>query len=202
MPPFPARREQGFRLNRKREGLRKKTGHELLLGGGRAPGGRHRERGEPMQELKRILIATDLSPASEPALQMAAALAIRMDAGLFVLHVVSEKELDGLARAHQPRHPVDLIYSELEASVREQYRQVVPDEVRRFLHAEVLVVPGDAATEIVRTAALKGSDMIVTGTHGRGGLRRILMGSVAERVLRTAPCPVLTVRPEELREAA
>jgi nucleotide-binding universal stress UspA family protein len=155
-----------------------------------------------MEGLKRILLATDLSPASEPALRFAAALAIRMDTGLVLLHVVSEKELDGLAKAHRPRHPVDLIYSELDGAVREQYRRVVPDEVRRFLHAEVLVVPGDAATEIVRTATLKGSDMIVTGTHGRGGLRRILMGSVAERVLRTAPCPVLTVRPEELREAA
>ncbi len=155
-----------------------------------------------MEGLKRILIATDLSPASEPALQMAAALAIRMDAGLVLLHVVSEKELDGLARAHQPRHPVDLIYSELEEAVREQYRRVVPDEVRRFLHAEVLVVPGVPAEEIIRTAAMKGADLIITGTHGRTGLRRILMGSVAEGVLRGAPCPVLTVRPEELREAA
>jgi len=155
-----------------------------------------------MQDLKGILIATDLSPASEPALRMGAALAIRMDAGLLLLHVVSEKELDDLARAHQPRHPVDLIYSELEASVRDQFRRVVPDEVRRFLQVEVLVVPGAPATEIIRTAAAKGTDLIITGTHGRTGLRRILMGSVAERVLRSAPCPVLTVRPQGLREAA
>ena len=155
-----------------------------------------------MQELKRILLATDLSPASEPALRCAAALAIRMDAGLVLLHVVSEKELDGLAKAHQPRHPVDLIYSELEEAVREQYRRVVPDEVRRFLHAEVLVVPGVPSEEIIRIAAAEGTDLIITGTHGRTGLRRILMGSVAERVLRDAPCPVLTVRPQELREAA
>ena len=155
-----------------------------------------------MQELKRILLATDLSPASEPALRCAAALAIRMDAGLVLLHVVSEKELDGLAKAHQPRHPVDLIYSELQEAVREQYRRAVPDEVRRFLHAEVLVVPGVPSEEIIRIAAAEGTDLIITGTHGRTGLRRILMGSVAERVLRDAPCPVLTVRPQELREAA
>jgi len=155
-----------------------------------------------MQELKRILLATDLSPASEPALRCAAALAIRMDAGLVLLHVVSEKELDGLAKAHQPRHPVDLIYSELQEAVREQYRRAVPDEVRRFLHAEVLVVPGVPSEEIIRIAAAEGADLIITGTHGRTGLRRILMGSVAERVLRDAPCPVLTVRPQELREAA
>jgi len=154
-----------------------------------------------MQELKRILLATDLSPASEPALRCAAALAIRMDAGLVLLHVVSEKELDGLAKAHQPRHPVDLIYSELQEAVREQYRRAVPDEVRRFLHAEVLVVPGVPSEEIIRIAAAEGADLIITGTHGRTGLRRILMGSVAEQVLRGAPCPVLTVRPQELREA-
>ena len=155
-----------------------------------------------MQELKRILLATDLSPASEPALRCAAALAIRMDAGLVLLHVVSEKELDGLAKAHQPRHPVDLIYSELQEAVREQYRRAVPDEVRRFLHAEVLVVPGVPSEEIIRIAAAEGTDLIITGTHGRTGLRRILMGSVAEGVLRGAPCPVLTVRLQELREAA
>jgi nucleotide-binding universal stress UspA family protein len=66
----------------------------------------------------------------------------------------------------------------------------------------VLVVPGVPAEEIGRTAALKGADLIVTGTHGRTGVRRVLMGSVAEQVLRTASCPVLTVRPLELREAA
>jgi nucleotide-binding universal stress UspA family protein len=155
-----------------------------------------------MQEVKRILVATDLSPASEPALRSAAALAIRMDAALLVLHVLPERELEELARSHQPRHPVDLIYSDLEVSVREQYRRAVPDEVRRFLHTEVLVVPGVPAEEIGRTAALKGADLIVTGTHGRTGVRRVLMGSVAEQVLRTASCPVLTVRPLELREAA
>ncbi|MBI4391071.1 MAG: universal stress protein [candidate division NC10 bacterium] len=155
-----------------------------------------------MQEVKRILVATDLSPASEPALRSAAALAIRMDAALLLLHVLPERELEELGRSHQPRHPVDLIYSDLEVSVREQYRRAVPDEVRRFLHTEVLVVPGVPAEEIGRTATLKGADLIVTGTHGRTGLRRVLMGSVAEQVLRTASCPVLTVRPLELREAA
>lgn len=155
-----------------------------------------------MQEVKRILVATDLSPASEPAIRTAATLAIRMDATLLLLHVLTEKELDERAGAHQPRHPVDLVYSDLEEEVREQERRVVPDEVRRFLRTEVLVLAGVPAEEIGRAAARKGADMIVTGTHGRTGLRRVLMGSVAEQVLRTAPCPVLTVRPPELREAA
>lgn len=155
-----------------------------------------------MQALKRILVATDLSPASEPAVRAAAALAIRMDASLLLLHVLSEKELDALAGAHEPRHSVEMIHGDLEAGMWEQYRRVVPDEVRRFLHTEALVVPGVPAQEVARAAAMKGADMIVTGTHGRTGLRRILMGSVAEQVLRTAPCPVLTVRPPELREAA
>jgi hypothetical protein len=56
---------------------------------------------------------------------------------------------------------------------------------------------GDAAEEIVRYARLHGIDLIVLGTHGRTGVSRVLMGSVAERVVRTAPCPVLTVPPAD-----
>ena len=156
-----------------------------------------------MMEFKRILAPTDLSPFGEVGVRAAAELAQRLGARLSLLHVVPEDELEALATAHQPRQPVDLIYQDLETALVDQFRRVVPPQVRRDLAVEPVVTVGAPFAEILRTARLKGADMIVMGTHGRTGLARIVMGSVAEQVVRKAPCPVLTVRPAEvLAEAA
>ncbi len=153
-------------------------------------------------EFKRILAPTDFSPLGEVGLQAAAELAHRVGARLSLLHVVREDELEALASAHQPRHPVDLIYQDLETALLEQFRRVVPPDVRRDLAVEPLVTVGAPVTEILRAARLKESDVIVMGTHGRTGLTRMVMGSVTEQVVRRAPCPVLTVRPAEVLAAA
>ena len=71
--------------------------------------------------------------------------------------------------------------------------QLTPDE-RASLRSTQLVVFGAPARDIVNHAAANDIDLIVMGTHGRGSIQHLLMGSVAERVVRTAPCPVLTVR--------
>ena len=154
-------------------------------------------------EFKRILAPTDFSAFGEVGLQAAAELASRVGARLTLLHVIAEGELEALATARQPRHPVDLVYQDIETALVDQFRRVVPAEVRRDLAVEAVVTVGTAAVEIVRTARLKGADMVVMGTHGRTGLARMVMGSVTEQVVRRAPCPVLTVRPAEaLAEAA
>jgi len=154
-------------------------------------------------EFKRILAPTDFSPFGEVGLRAAAELAHRVGGRLLLLHVIPEDELEGLASAHQPRHPVDLIYQDLETALMDQFRRVVPVDVRRELAVEPVVTVGTPVTEILRAARLKGGDMIVMGTHGRTGLARVVMGSVTEQVVRRAPCPVLTVRPAEvLVEAA
>ena len=84
----------------------------------------------------------------------------------------------------------------------DQFRRVVSSEVRRALRVEPMVSVGVPAVEIVRAAHLKGAELIAMGTHGRTGLARMVMGSVAEQVVRRAPCAVLTVRPAELSAAA
>ena len=155
-----------------------------------------------MIEFKRILAPTDLSPFGEVGLRAAADLANRLGAAVTLFHVVPEGELEALANAHQPRHPVDLIYQDLEAAVLDQFLRVVAPEVRRGLRVEPLVTVGAPAVEILRAAQLKGIDMIVMGTHGRTGLARVVVGSVAEQVVRKAPCPVLTVRPAEVLAGA
>lgn len=148
-------------------------------------------------EFKRILAPTDFSSLGEVGLSAASELARRLGARLTLLHVVREDELQELIDAHVPRHPVDLVYQDLEAALMDQYRRVVPTEVRRAVAVEAAVTVGTPSVEIVRTARLKGADMVVMGTHGRTGLARMVMGSVAEEVVRRAPCPVLTVRPAE-----
>lgn len=154
-------------------------------------------------DFKRILAPTDFSPFGEVGLRAAAELAHRVGARLSLLHVVPEDELEALASAHQPRHPVDLIYQDMETALMDQFRRVVSAEVRRDLAVEPVVTVGAPVTEILRTARLKGADVIVMGTHGRTGLTRMVMGSVTEQVVRRASCPVLTVRPAEvLAEAA
>ena len=155
-----------------------------------------------MTEFKRILAPTDLSPLGEGGVRSAAELAHRLGAAITLFHVVSEDELEQLANAHMPRHPVDLIYQDLESAVLDQFRRVVPAELRRDLRTEAMVTVGQSVVEILRTAQFKNADMIVMATHGRTGLARMVMGSVAEQVVRKAPCPVLTVRPAEVMASA
>lgn len=144
-----------------------------------------------------ILAPTDFSAYSDLAIRYAASLAGRYKARLCLLHVISDDGLRALSRAHLPPHPVDKVYEDLEVEVREQYRKQVPAALRHLVAAEVLVVPGTAFVEIIRSARQKGADLIVMGTHGRSGVAHALLGSVTEKVVRKAPCPVLSIRPPE-----
>jgi len=77
---------------------------------------------------------------------------------------------------------------------------LIPQNRPKDVAIECAVVTGTSATEIARFAKEKGADMIIVGTHGRTGLRRVLMGSTAESLLREAPCQVLVVRPHVAME--
>lgn len=148
-------------------------------------------------DFKRILAPTDLSPLGEAGVQAAAELAQRLGARLILLHVVAPRELEEPAAANVPRQTVDQIYEKVQDTVLEQYRRVVSAAVRQTISVETQVVVGAPVAEILTTARVKGADLIAMGTHGRSGVARLVMGSVAEEVLRKAPCPVLTVRPQE-----
>ena len=150
-----------------------------------------------MITLKNVLVATDFGEASETALQYGRDLARTFGASLHVLHVAD----DVRARAAGVEgYAVDFseIQSEVEASARKQLDAVVTDEDRRQLGAKAIVQTSTTpALAIVLYAKEANVDLLVIGTHGRGGMARLFMGSVAERVVRTAPCPVLTVRHPE-----
>jgi nucleotide-binding universal stress UspA family protein len=135
---------------------------------------------------KKILFATDFSPASDAALKYATALARDSGATMVILHVeeLPTPYAGGEMLLPQPEYPNPEIRRMLEA--------VVPaDKNVKFEHHLVLGTP---AEDIVRVANEKNVDLIVIGTHGRTGLKRVLMGSVAEAVMRRAGCPVLTLK--------
>ena len=136
--------------------------------------------------LKTILVSTDFSPSSDAALTMATALARDSGAKLLIVHVEEIPLATGGA---------EYLYSVPEPAteeLKEMLSKVVPKDPKVAYEHRLLA--GDPAEAIVRTAEADGIDMIVIGTHGRTGLTRLLMGSVAEAVLRHAECPVLTLR--------
>jgi nucleotide-binding universal stress UspA family protein len=139
-----------------------------------------------MLDIHTILHPTDFSPHSEYALVLACALARDYGARLVVLHVVEQRPLVYEGVVLPPAG------EELLAAAQEELEQMqVPLEISPV---ERRIVEGDPVTEILAAAESMTADLIVMGTHGRTGLRRLIMGSVAEQVARRASCPVLTIR--------
>jgi nucleotide-binding universal stress UspA family protein len=145
-----------------------------------------------MSPIRSILYPTDFSEAAEAAFSVATMLAREHGARLIVLHVYPTPVCHGeaVARRQGPGYEADLR--------RLLDRYDAPDPSTRV---ERLLLEGDAAEEIVRLAEEE-ADLIVLGTRGRTGLPRLLLGSVAEKVLRRAPCPVITVRATAAGKAA
>jgi len=141
---------------------------------------------------KRIVCATDFSPASEGAMRYAATLAAETDATLFLVHVLDRP---GLAPRPERAAAGNGRPADFECAARAQLGRAVPQEVREWCQVEEVVVRGKAAEEIVRLAGQRAADLIVLGVHGRSVVDLMAFGSVAHQVTREAACPVLTVRP-------
>ena len=148
-----------------------------------------------MISLKRILVPTDFSEPSRKALAYAEALAKAFGASIDVLHVVEEPPMGWAVEGYVPAPPA---YREsIVRSAEEHLRQELSVHAPKDATPREVVRLGSPFSEIVRYAKTEPIDLIVMGTHGRGMIAHLLMGSVAERVVRTAPCPVLTVRHPE-----
>jgi nucleotide-binding universal stress UspA family protein len=140
-----------------------------------------------MLPIRTILHPTDFSPHSDHAFQVACALARDYVARLVVLHV---KPFEMMYSADGYVLPTDPEVAR--QAKREQLDHLRPPDPA--IRVERLLAEGDAVQEILQTAKEVRADVIVLGTHGRTGVGRLLLGSVAEAVLRKAPCPVLTVK--------
>jgi nucleotide-binding universal stress UspA family protein len=138
---------------------------------------------------KTILVATDFSDGAEHALDYAVALADKLGAKIHLLNVI------GIPALGVPELGVAITASTIESTIRNNHAELDKLATRRAgASIETLLRTGDARDAIVDVARDIGADLIVMGTHGRRGVRRALIGSIAEGVLRTASCPVLTIR--------
>ncbi len=148
-----------------------------------------------MINLKRILMPTDFSDASAVAVDYACVLAERFDCELYLLHVlrdlVAEIPEPGLAFP-LPEQFMQRMREEAESQLSSM-RASMSTAAARYHE----IRQGTPFVEIIRYARSREIDLIVMGTHGRSGLRHALLGSVAERVVRKAPCPVLTIHPDD-----
>ncbi len=137
----------------------------------------------------RILIPTDFSEPSSAALEYAKAIATRFNASLHLIHVV-DPMVTGMfgAEGYVPQ-----IADSAESMQEEAEKKMLAFLAGTHSATTSIVVHGSAASAICDQATRDGTDLIVMGTHGRTGLTHMLLGSVAERVVRSAPCPVLTV---------
>ena len=146
--------------------------------------------------LSRILVPTDFSPCAGRALEAALELARRHGAQIRLLHVICLQQVDpyspaffqpdGRAALHRAEQASHRALAELLQSLDLSGVKIKPATLRGMYEAET----------IVDTAVHHDFDLVVMGTHGRRGLRRLVLGSVAEQVVREAPCPILTVREE------
>jgi nucleotide-binding universal stress UspA family protein len=140
---------------------------------------------------KKLCCAIDLSEVSRAAMREATELAHRFGAELELLHVHLNPALSAPDGTAVPPSFLDVATQELQSNVG-AWQAEAERAVGRPVHATVL--PGAPADEIIRFVREHGQDLLVVGTHGRRGVERLLLGSVAERVVREAPCSVLVVR--------
>ncbi len=148
--------------------------------------------------IERVLCPTDLSAFSDRAMKRALALARWFEARLTVLHVIPRTTWaagggDYLAMS------VDLLRAQREQAERDLSKALEP-LLAEGVPIETRIREGDPAREIRAEAEALAADLVVMGTHGRSGFERLLLGSVAEKLLRTAPCPVLTIGKEQPSE--
>jgi nucleotide-binding universal stress UspA family protein len=149
-----------------------------------------------MKPIKRILVATDFSDCSREAVDYALAFAERVGAEVDIVHVVERPVYFevGVAHSLQLRHNVEQWLRELKQEAANRLEALVTEVRDRNPGVRSALRDGTPVDEILKAARDVAADVIVIGTHGRTGLPHVLLGSVAERVVRGAECPVLTVR--------
>jgi universal stress protein A len=152
-----------------------------------------------MAEWRRICCAVDFSDPSRFAMEEAADLARRFQAQLTIVHVAEPPPIvpiDVIVPAERSFETVSVDVARSVAAWRSEAAARAATAVRSAIRI------GAPAEEILRFAREEAMDLVVLGTHGRTGLKHLVLGSVAERVVRQAPCPVLVVRTKEASEAA
>jgi nucleotide-binding universal stress UspA family protein len=144
--------------------------------------------------MKRILVPTDFSECARKALQYAIPLAEQHEAEIVLLYVAPSPAYAG---GEYGIIDTSAMNAELTTAGEKRLETYVREELRGKVPAETMVRTGSPTAEIIDVASKMPADIIVISTHGYSGLKHVLLGSVAEHVVRHAPCPVLVVREKE-----
>ena len=150
--------------------------------------------------ITRILVPVDFSPPSAEAVRYAATLARALDARIELVHIVEDPFMSTAWGAEVYVSDLTELLDSLSATAASRLEHLKTADLAGVATATA-VLRGDPWRRIVEHATSSGADLIVMGTHGHTGLSHVLLGSVAERVVRHAPCPVLTVREAARHEA-
>jgi len=145
-----------------------------------------------MRAFRRILHPTDFSRASAPAFRLAVGLAMAYRAPLLILHAMTPPS-PFIDEGAPPSSYLDLL-ALARRSAKRRLAAILARARREGVRAQAIFAEGLPADEILRSTRRSRADLIVMGTHGRTGVSRVFMGSVADRVVRESRCPVLTVR--------
>jgi len=140
--------------------------------------------------IKRILVPTDGSDPSMRAAEFAIKLAEHFNSEIVAIYVIDRVILEEITRIHD-RHELE---EEIKKKAERCLNYIIRSAEKKGLRARSILVEGQPHDQIVRYAKSLKADMIVMGSKGRRGMNRILIGSVAERVIEYAPCPVLVIR--------
>jgi len=146
-----------------------------------------------MKEVQKILVPVDFSENSVKLLQHAVGTAGKSGASIVVMYVV--EGIDKYAGLSIPHISLTEVEKELVRSAETKMEYFLEENLEPSVPHEGIVRNGDIVEEINNYAAKQDVDMIIMGTHGYKGLEKVLFGSVAERIVKTAPCPVLTFNP-------
>ena len=145
-----------------------------------------------MKPFEKILTAIDFSESSDFAFEYALTLAKQFQAELTIMHVINEPvDLRGF---YVPHISFEQLEKEIEEGAEKMMEKFCQTKMGDFTRYTTAVVAGIPYEEILRKAAETGASLIVLGTHGRTGIDHLIFGSTAERVVRSATCPVLTIR--------
>jgi nucleotide-binding universal stress UspA family protein len=145
-----------------------------------------------MKPIEKILFATDFSESSDHAFEYAYSLAKQFNARLIIMHVINEPvDLRGF---YVPHISFEKLEKEIEEGAQKMMDKFCRTRISEFSNFESVIIAGIPYEEILKKAADEKVSLLVLGTAGRSGIDHLLFGSTAERVVRKAVCPVMTVR--------
>jgi len=146
-----------------------------------------------MIEFKRILFPVDLSESSDKMIPYVQAVAKKFDSKIYILFAA--RVFEYFSSIYVPYPSISRFENEVIAGAEKRLYEFVDEHFSEYANTQTVVVAGDASEEIINYIEEHHIELVIMGTHGRKGMDKILFGSVAERVLKTSPVPVMVVNP-------